>query len=130
MQFRWRAGRRFRIARRTEVPDDRSHLRGRGYASTRFDPRNHGGVAFTDGAAAGLSEPQVAEWSDQKRMTLHAAISYAPRDGAARLGTIIVEADTRVSVEQRLVDSSSFRITRSNFPGASREEAGAAVAAV
>src|SRR5687767_11456122 len=51
MQFRWRAGRRFRIARRTEVPDDRSHLRGRGYASTRFDPRNHGGVAFTDGAA-------------------------------------------------------------------------------
>jgi hypothetical protein len=83
-----------------------------------------------DGAVVVLYEPQVTEWSDQKRMTLHAAISYTPRDGAARLGTIIVEADTRVSVEQRLVDFSSFRITRSNFPGASREEAGAAVAAV
>ena len=38
--------------------------------------------------------------------------------------------DTRVSVEERLVDFSSFSIIQSNFPGATREQAGAAVAAI
>jgi hypothetical protein len=84
-----------------------------------------------DGAAVVVFEPQVAEWIDQKRMTVHAAVSHTPRDGGtALLGTILVEADTRVSVEQRLVDFSSFRIIQSNFPSASRDQAAAAVAAV
>src|SRR6185503_17294141 len=84
-----------------------------------------------DGAAVVVYEPQVAEWIDQKRMTVYAAVSHTPRDAAAAIiGTILVEADTRVSVEQRLVDFSSLRIIESNFPGASRDQAAAAVAAV
>jgi hypothetical protein len=84
-----------------------------------------------DGALVILYEPQVASWENQKLLTLHAATSYAP-SGSDRplVGTFIAEADTRVSVAERLVDFSSFRITQSNFPGASREQAAAAVAAV
>ena len=48
----------------------------------------------------------------------------------ALLGTIIAEADTRVSVAERLVDFSSFRIIQSNFPIASKEQVSAAVAAI
>ena len=48
----------------------------------------------------------------------------------ALLGTVIAEATTRVSVEERLVDFSTFRITQANFPTASKEQASAAVAAI
>ena len=84
-----------------------------------------------DGALVVLYEPQIASWENQKLLTLHAATSYAPSGSdQPLLGTFIAEADTRVSVAERLVDFSSFRITQSNFPNASREQAAAAVAAV
>ncbi|HEY6359603.1 MAG TPA: hypothetical protein VIX63_00795 [Vicinamibacterales bacterium] len=84
-----------------------------------------------DGGVVVLYEPQVAGWQNQKLLTLHAAVSHTPKGGdTGQLGTIIAEADTRVSVAQRLVDFSSFRITQSNFPNASREEASAIVAAI
>jgi hypothetical protein len=84
-----------------------------------------------DGGVVVLYEPQIAEWDGQRLMTLYAAVSHTPPGAdAPRLGTISAEADTRVSVEERLVDFSSFRIVRSNFRGASRGEAAAAVAAI
>ena len=84
-----------------------------------------------DGALIVVHEPQVASWRDQKLLTLHAAVSYTPKATEQEiLGTIIAEAHTRVSVEKRLVDFSSFGITRSNFPGASREQASDIAAAI
>jgi hypothetical protein len=84
-----------------------------------------------DKSAVIVYEPQVADWADQKRLTLYAAMAYTP-PGANMplLGTIKAEADTRVSVNDRLVDFSSFRILESNFPQASKEQAAAAVAAL
>ena len=83
------------------------------------------------GAEVVLYEPQIASWEDQRRITLLAAVSYLPSGSSMpQLGTITAVADTRVSVEQRLVDFSSFGITQSNFPGSTREQAGAAVAAI
>ena len=84
-----------------------------------------------DGAQVVVYEPQVASWADQKTLTLHAAAAYTPKGKTSPLlGTIMAEADTRVSVDDRLVDFSSFRIIQSNFPGASREDAAAAVDAI
>jgi hypothetical protein len=78
-----------------------------------------------------MYEPQISSWDDQKQMTLYAAVGYTPGGSSMPLlGTITAEADTRVSVEERLVDFSSFRIVRSNFPGASREQASAAANAI
>ncbi len=84
-----------------------------------------------DGAEIVIYEPQIMSWENQQQMTLLAAVSYLPKGSTMpQLGTITAEAHTRVSVEQRLVDFSSFGIIRSNFPGATREQAGAAVAAI
>jgi hypothetical protein len=85
-----------------------------------------------DGAHVVLYEPQIASWQEQKLMRLHAAVAYTPPGSTAAplLGTVIAEAHTRVSVEQRLVDFSSFGIIQSNFPSASRETAAAAVGAI
>ena len=91
-------------------------------------PRHY---AAPDGAQIVVYEPQVADWQDQKRLTLHAAVAYtAAGQTMPRLGTILAEADTRVAVTERLVDFSSFRILSSNFVGASKEESAAIVAAM
>ena len=91
-------------------------------------PRTYTGA---DGARVIMYEPQIASWEDQKLMTLHAAVSHT-RAGSEmpQLGTIIAEADTRVSVEHRLVDFSSVRIVQSHFPNASRDQATTIAAAV
>ena len=81
-----------------------------------------------DHARLVVFEPQVATWTDQQLLTLHAAVSYTPAGSdTAILGTIVVEADTRVSVATRLVDFSSFRILQSNFPAATKQQATAIV---
>ena len=75
------------------------------------------------GARLMLYEPQVASWSDQKRIVMYAAVAYTPKDQtAAVLGTIRVEADTKVAVAERLVNFSDLTITASNFPTLPREQ--------
>ena len=69
------------------------------------------------GAAFSVYQPQVASWENQKRMTFYSAASYTAKPGdKPALGTIKAEADTKVSVAERLVDFSVLRITESNFP--------------
>ena len=69
------------------------------------------------GAAFTLYQPQVARWDDQKHMTFYAAASFTAKPGdKPALGTIQAEAETKVSVAERLVDFSILRITESNFP--------------
>ena len=66
-----------------------------------------------------------SSWTNQKQMTFYAAVSYTRQGGdKPALGTIKAEADTKVSVTERLVDFSVLRITESNFPDA-RQAAGA-----
>jgi hypothetical protein len=78
-----------------------------------------------------LYEPQIASWEQQKLLTLHAAVSYTPKGAkTSQLGTVIAQADTRVAVEERLVDLSSFRITSAHFPQASKEQLGTIAAAI
>jgi hypothetical protein len=85
----------------------------------------------TDGAQLVLYEPQIANWENQRHMTAYSAVSYLqPGKEMPMLGTLTLEADTRVSVEERLVDFSSLQIVQSNFPNASKEDIAAAVAAV
>jgi hypothetical protein len=79
-----------------------------------------GGWPRTYTAASGanlvLYQPQVASWDNQTVMTLYAAVAYTPVGGKRELGTIKTVADTKVSVDERLVDYSSLRITEATFP--------------
>jgi hypothetical protein len=77
-------------------------------------PRAYNGAS---GAVFLLYQPQIASWTDQKRMVAYVAVSYTPK-GAAKpaLGTIKVEAETSVAVAERLVSFSDFKVTESKFP--------------
>jgi hypothetical protein len=78
-----------------------------------------------NGAVVVVYEPQVANWDNQKLITLHVAVSHTAKGSEQEhVGTIMAEADTRVSVPERLVDFSSFRILRSNFPSVPKEQVG------
>ena len=69
------------------------------------------------GAAFTLYQPQIASWENQKHITFYSAASYTAKEGEKpALGTIKAEADTKVSVAERLVEFSTLRITESNFP--------------
>ena len=69
------------------------------------------------GAHVVLYQPQVASWMDQKHMVAYVAVSYTA-SGADKpaLGTLEVEADTSVSLAERLVSFSALKITEANFP--------------
>jgi hypothetical protein len=83
------------------------------------------------GARLVLYEPQIASWADQKRMVMYAAASYAGRDQQTPgLGTLRIEADTKISSEDRLVDFSAFTITAATFPSLSSDHVAALVADV
>jgi len=68
-------------------------------------------MTTASGAALTLYQPQIASWTDQKHVVAYSAVSYIAK-GAAKpaLGTLKVEADTGVAVEQRLVNFSNLKI--------------------
>ena len=74
------------------------------------------------GAALTVYQPQIASWTDQKHVVLYAAVAYTAK-GAKEpaLGSLKVESDTRVALDDRLVSVSEFKITESNFPTLPRE---------
>lgn len=75
------------------------------------------------GGAVVVYQPQVESWVDQRQVRALAAVSYTATDAAeAALGVITLESDTQVSLDERLVDFSTFSITESNFPSLGREK--------
>jgi len=84
-----------------------------------------------NGSIVAMYEPQIANWDDRKKMEVYAAVTYTPKGGGQPLvGTVLVEADTRVSVPERMVDFSSFEVKQSHFATASKEQAAAVVSAL
>jgi hypothetical protein len=75
------------------------------------------------GAKIVIYEPQAASWDDQKRLVGYAAVSYLPAGQAApSMGSLKIEADTSVSLQERLVKFSVIKITEANFPSLSKEQ--------
>ncbi|MBV9958245.1 MAG: hypothetical protein JO360_07485, partial [Acidobacteria bacterium] len=70
-----------------------------------------------------LYQPQVASWENQKHMVAYAAASYLPRGMRKQaLGTLKVETDTQVALDERLVKFSALKITETNFPTLQKEQ--------
>jgi hypothetical protein len=70
-----------------------------------------------------MYQPQVASWDGQKKMVLFAAVARSTKATAKpEMGTIKVEADTSVAVDERLVNFTDLKMTESNFPGLSNEQ--------
>jgi len=67
--------------------------------------------------------PQVASWDDQKRVVVWAAVSYKPTTAdKPAMGVIKGEAETKVALDERLVDLSPLKITEVNFPTLARDD--------
>ena len=67
--------------------------------------------------------PQIASWANQEHIVAWSAISYKANTAQQpAMGVIKVEADTRVALDNRLVDLTPLKITEINFPTLSREE--------
>jgi len=68
-------------------------------------------------------QPQIAEWADERRMTAYGAVSYtAPGAQKAALGSLKIEAKTKVAMSERLVSFSDMAITESNFPDLPKDQ--------
>ncbi len=83
-------------------------------------PRSY---ALPSGGGVLLYQPQVASWENQKRIVAYSAVSYQPT-GAPKphLGSVKVEADTKVALDERLVNFAPLQITEANFPTLGKEK--------
>ena len=89
------------------------------------------GYSLPSEAQVVLYQPQIASWDNQKHIVAFGAASYRAKDQKKpALGTVKIESDTDVSLEQRLVRFSTLKITESNFPTLSKEQAAELVAEV
>jgi hypothetical protein len=78
-----------------------------------------------------VCQPQVAAWEGQRHMVAYAAVGYEAK-GATKpaLGSIKIEADTKVAVSERLVNFAPLKITEANFPTVKKEETREVVAEI
>jgi hypothetical protein len=91
-------------------------------------PRSY---ATPSGGHIVVYQPQVASWADQRRLVGYAAVAYEAK-GATKpaLGSLKVEASSRVALSERLVSFSALNITESNFPTLKKEEVREVVAEI
>jgi uncharacterized membrane protein YgcG len=75
-------------------------------------------------------QPQVESWTGQKKMIAWSAVSYTPRGTTTpALGTIKIEGDTRVALDDRLVGI-DMDIVEYNFPSLKTDQVKTLVADV
>jgi hypothetical protein len=75
------------------------------------------GYSTPSGGHVLMYQPQVAGWTGQTHLVAYSAVAFTP-SGAdkAEMGTIRIEADTSVAMEERLVRFTNFQITEASFP--------------
>ena len=91
------------------------------------DPTVDGGWprAYVTATSAELLiyQPQIATWDAGKHMVAYAAVGFQPQKGnKPSLGTVRIEADTVVSVDDRLVRFSPLKITETSFGTLPKEQ--------
>ena len=70
-----------------------------------------------------IYQPQIASWENQKHAVAFAAVSFVAKgEQKPALGTVKMEAETEVALEQRLVKLSNVKITETNFQTLSKEQ--------
>lgn len=67
------------------------------------------------GASVLVYQPQIASWVKHAHMVAFSAVSYRPKTGKPAMGTIKLEAETKVAVSDRLVSFSELKIVEANF---------------
>src|SRR3954447_9277790 len=78
---------------------------------------------LASGGSILVYQPQISSWDSQKRMVAFSAVSHRTT-GAEKpaLGTVKLEAETTVSVSDRLVKLQNLKITDANFSTLSKDQ--------
>ncbi|HSF14813.1 MAG TPA: hypothetical protein VLK65_04610 [Vicinamibacteria bacterium] len=77
------------------------------------------------GESVVIYQPQAASWDRQKHLVAFSAVSYgAPGTDKPALGSIKLETDTSVSLDERLVRFGTIDLTETHFPTLTREHTG------
>ncbi len=72
--------------------------------------------ATPSGGSVRIFQPQVASWDGQRHMVAYAALAYTAKGATTpALGTVTLEADTSVAVDERLVNFSNVKLTATRF---------------
>jgi hypothetical protein len=70
-----------------------------------------------------LYQPQVASWDKQVHLVAFSAVSHRAKDAEKpAIGTIKLEAETRVALEDRLVNLHNLKIVEANFQTLPKEQ--------
>ena len=70
-----------------------------------------------------IYQPQVASWDKQAHLVAFSAVSHrAKAVDKPAIGTIKLEADTKVALEDRLVSFQQMKITEANFQTLPKEQ--------
>ena len=76
-------------------------------------PRVHN---LSSGGSILMYQPQIASWDKQVHLVAFSAVSYRGKtDDKPSLGTIKLEADTKVALAERLVSFEQMKIVEANF---------------
>jgi hypothetical protein len=76
-------------------------------------------------------QPQVASWEQQKHLVAFSAVSYRSKVGdKPALGTIRLEADTKVALTDRLVSFQAMKIAEASFQTLPKEQVREIVATI
>ena len=77
----------------------------------------------SSGGTVVMYAPQVNSWDGQKEMVFRAAVSYTYKESQKPdLGTVKVDAKTKVNMEDRLVIFTDLTVTETNFPTLARDK--------
>ncbi len=95
-------------------------------AAAAAAPIDGGWPRFYDlpsGATLLIYQPQIASWDKQAHLVAFSAVSHRTK-GAEKpaVGTIKLEADTKVALEERLVSLEGFKIVEANFQTLPKEQ--------
>jgi hypothetical protein len=75
------------------------------------------GYNTSSGGHVLLYQPQISSWTGQSHLVAYSAVAFTPNGAAkAEMGTIRIEADTAVAIQERLVRFTNFQIAEANFP--------------
>ena len=96
-------------------------------AATAATPPDGGWPRIYDLPSGGsilLYQPQIASWEQQKKMIAFSAVSYRTKAATEKpaVGTVKFEADTSVSVADRLVGLKNVKIAEASFQTLSKEQ--------
>jgi hypothetical protein len=103
-------------------------------SGTAQQPVDGGWPRFYDLPSGGsilMYQPQIASWDKQAHVVAFSAVSYRPKAGdKPTVGTVKLEAETKVALADRLVSLQKMQISEANFGTLAKDSTREIVAAI